>query len=73
MKQQITSEELFLAIRRSGIQLSKNQAIALIGSRTRVEELVARRKIRQTKPGARQNSPWKCNAEDVFRHIPQQF
>ena len=66
----ITAEELFAAIRKSGIVLSKNQAVALIGSRILVEELVARRKIRQTKPGNRQNSAWKCNAEDVFRHIP---
>lgn len=39
-----------------------------VGGRYVLERLVAERKIRMAKPGDRQNSEWKCNAEDVLRH-----
>ncbi len=56
---------LFLVARKKGITFTKREA-----SRCRyvLERLVAERKIRMAKPGDRQNSEWKCNAEDVLRH-----
>ncbi len=59
---------LFLVARKKGITFTKREASRWVGGRYVLERLVAERKIRMTKPGDRQNSEWKCNAEDVLRH-----
>lgn len=48
--------------------LTKNEAAKWVGGRRRLEKLVAENKIRQAKPGNKQNSSWRCDAEDVLRH-----
>lgn len=59
---------LFLVARKKGITFTKREASRWVGGRYVLERLVAERKIRMAKPGDRQNSKWKCNAEDVLRH-----
>ena len=59
---------LFLVARKKGITFTKREASRWVGGRYVLERLVAERKIRMAKHGDRQNSEWKCNAEDVLRH-----
>ena len=47
---------------------TKNEAAKWVGGRRRLEKLVAENRIRQIKTGSRQNSVWRCDAEDVLRH-----
>lgn len=47
---------------------TKNEAAKWVGGRRRLEKLVAQNRIRQIKEGDRQNSVWRCDAEDVLRH-----
>lgn len=47
---------------------TKNEAAKWVGGRRRLEKLVAQNRIRQIKEGNRQNSAWRCDAEDVLRH-----
>lgn len=47
---------------------TKNEAAKWVGGRRRLEKLVAQNRIRQVKEGDKQNSVWRCDAEDVLRH-----
>lgn len=47
---------------------TKTEAAKWVGGRRQLERLVAEKKIRQSKPGDKQNCSWRCNAEDVLRH-----
>lgn len=53
---------------RKGITFSKNTAMKLIGSRNKLERLVAEGKIRMESKGDAQNSKWQLNAGDVLYH-----
>ena len=53
---------------RKGITFSKNTAMKLIGSRSKLERLVAEGKIRMESKGDAQNSKWQLNAGDVLYH-----
>lgn len=53
---------------RKGITFSKNTAMKLIGSRNKLEQLVAEGKIRMESKGDAQNSKWQLNAGDVLYH-----
>lgn len=64
-------EDIYTIIRKNGITFSKNEAIKLVGSRGRLESLAASGKIRVKKKGENQNSPWKCNGEDVLRYTSE--
>lgn len=50
------------------LTLSKNQAIILVGGRSRLERLEAEGRIRKVKRTGRQNCRWECNAADVLRY-----
>jgi hypothetical protein len=62
---------IYYNFRMAGITFTKAVAARIVGSRYRLERLVREKKIRMTKPGALQNSPWECNGEDVLRHAYQ--
>lgn len=50
------------------VTLTKNQAVAIVGSRSTLERLVYQeKKIRKVQTHHKQNSQWKCNGEDVLR------
>lgn len=51
-----------------GIMFSKNTAQAFVGGRSRLETLVAEKKIRAEKTTDKQNGRWECNASDVLRY-----
>ena len=51
---------------RRGITFSKNTSMELIGSRDKLEQLVAEGKIRVIRKSNAQNSRWSCNAGDVL-------
>lgn len=53
---------------RKGITFSKSTAMKLIGSRNKLEQLVAEGKIRMDCKGEAQNSKWQLNAGDVLYH-----
>ena len=53
---------------KKGITFSKNTAMKLVGSRTRLERLVAEGKIRMERKTNAQNSRWQLNAGDVLFH-----
>jgi len=53
---------------RKGITFSKSTAMKLIGSRNKLEQLVAEGKIRMDSKGEAQNSKWQLNAGDVLYH-----
>ena len=50
------------------LTLSKNQAIIMVGGRSRLERLEAEGRIRKVKRTGRQNCRWECNAADVLRY-----
>lgn len=66
-KQQ-TVNNLCIVARTRGVTFSKAVAAKFVGGRSRLEALVAEKKIRTIKPGDRQNSRWECNAEEVLRY-----
>lgn len=51
---------------KKGITFSKSTAMKFIGSRTKLERLVAEGKIRMDKVSEAQNGKWRCNAGDVL-------
>ncbi len=63
-----TIENICTTCYKKGITFSKNTAMKLVGSRTRLERLVAEGKIRMESKGEAQNSKWKLNAGDVLYH-----
>lgn len=63
-----TIESICTTCYKKGITFSKNTAMKLVGSRTRLERLVAEGKIRMDRKGEAQNSKWKLNAGDVLYH-----
>lgn len=50
------------------VTLSKNIAQQLVGGQRRLENLVAKKKIRAPKSSPRRNGRWECNAADVLRY-----
>ena len=63
-----TIESICTTCYKKGITFSKNTAMKLVGSRTRLERLVAEGNIRMDRKGEAQNSKWKLNAGDVLYH-----
>lgn len=63
-----TIEKICTSCYRKGITFSKNTASKLVGSRTRLERLVAEGKIRMEMKSEAQNGKWNCNAGDVLYH-----
>lgn len=47
---------------------SKNMAAKIVGSRTKLEDLVGKGHIRAEKKGDHQHGKWMCNAADVLRY-----
>ena len=64
----VSIEKIFTTCYKKGITFSKNTAMKLVGSRTRLERLVAEGKIRMESKGEAQNSKWQLNAGDVLYH-----
>lgn len=50
-----------------GVMFSKNIAQSLVGGRSRLERLVAEKKIHAEKTTDKQNGRWQCNAADVLK------
>lgn len=50
------------------IMFSKSIAQAFVGGRSRLERLVAEKKIRAEKTTDKQNGRWECNADDVLKY-----
>lgn len=50
------------------VTFSKNIAQQFVGGRSRLEQLVAEKKIRAPKSSKRKNGRWECNAADVLRY-----
>lgn len=63
-----TIEKICITCYKKGITFSKNTAMKLVGSRTRLERLVAEGKIRMERKGDAQNSKWQLNAGDVLQN-----
>lgn len=61
-------EEIYTVCRIKKITLSKTIAAQIVGSRYRLERLVALKQIRMTKPTKSPNGKWFCMAEDVLRY-----
>lgn len=61
-------QNLCIVARRQGITFTKAEAARWVGSRYRLEALVAEKKIRMEKSSPRQNASWRCMAEDVLRY-----
>lgn len=60
-------EDIYSALRKNNITLSKSEAMKIVGGRYVLERLVNTDKIRavQSKKAGRK---WRCVAEDVFRY-----
>ncbi len=59
-------DSIYHAVR--DINFSKNVAATIVGTRTRLEDLVAQGFIRMEKPTGHQHGKWLCNASDVLRY-----
>ena len=64
----VSIEKICTTCYKKGITFSKNTAMKLVGSRTRLEQLVAEGKIRMERNSEAQNGKWNCNAGDVLYH-----
>lgn len=62
-------ETLIIRCYKKGLCFSKNKASALLGSRQKLERLVAEGSIRMEKPANVQNGKWRVNAGDVLYQI----
>lgn len=60
--------ENVLQIALGGITFSQRESERIVGSRTRLFDLVGQGKIRAEKPANRQNGRWYCNAYDVIKY-----
>lgn len=60
-------ENIYSALRKNNIVLSKSEAMKIVGGRRKLEKLAYSGKIRYTEQG-KAGCKWTCNAEDVFRH-----
>lgn len=60
--------ENVLQVALGGITFSQRESEKIVGSRTRLFELVGKGKIRAEKPADRQNGRWYCNAYDVIKY-----
>lgn len=67
-KEEATLARIFIIARTKVKTFTKTEASKWVGGRRRLEQLVAEKKIRQSKISERQNGMWMCNAEDVLRH-----
>lgn len=54
---------------KKGVTFSKTKAAALLGSRRKLEDLVAKGDIRMEKPTLTQNGKWQVSAGDVLFQI----
>lgn len=59
-------DSIYHAVRE--LNFSKSMATTIIGSRAKLEELVARGYVRMEKPTGHQHGKWLCNASDVLRY-----
>lgn len=60
-------ENIYTALRKNNIMLSKSEAMKIVGGRYVLERLVTAGKIRHTEQG-KAGRKWYCAAEDVFRY-----
>lgn len=67
-KDMLDFTNLCTVARMNGITFSKREAAGWVGGRYALEKLISEKKIRTVKSSERQNAPWRCQAEDVFRH-----
>lgn len=67
-QEEATLARIFIVARLKVKTFTKTEACKWVGGRRRLEQLVAEKKIRQSKTSDRQNGMWMCNAEDVLRH-----
>lgn len=74
-KDEATLARIFIVARLKIKTFTKGEASKWVGGRRRLEQLVAEKKIRQTKTSEAQAARWMCNAEDVLRHavIPRRI
>ena len=63
-----TIHSLLTTAYKKRITFSKNTAMKFIGSRAKLEQLVAEGKIRMHQNSNAQNSRWQLNAGDVLFH-----
>lgn len=60
-------ENIYTALRKNNITLSKSEAMKIVGGRYVLERLVTSGKIRAVEQG-KAGHKWHCMAEDVFRY-----
>lgn len=68
LRQLAQLEEIYTVCRLKKLTLSKTISAQIVGSRYRLEKLVALKQIRMTKPTKSPNGKWFCMAEDVLKH-----
>ena len=62
----ITEEAVKLAL--NDTTFSRNESIDIVGGKKRFFDLVEKGLIRCSKPSAKQNGRWQCNAWDVVKY-----
>ncbi len=60
-------EDIYSALRKNNITLSKSEAMKIVGGRYVLERLVRSNKIRAVEQN-QAGRKWRCVAEDVFRY-----